>query len=80
MMGKASFREPFRGGLQDVRFAPYGDAGALEAEFAKAEAVGTPIAAFIVEPIQGEPADCGVSIMPRWCPISCASANQLVAV
>jgi putrescine aminotransferase len=54
LMGKAAFREPFRGGLQDVRFAPYGDAAALEAEFAKAEAVGTPIAAFIVEPIQGE--------------------------
>lgn len=54
MMGKASFREPFRGGLQDVRFAPFGDAAALEAEFAKAEAVGTPIAAFMVEPVQGE--------------------------
>jgi putrescine aminotransferase len=54
LMGKASFREPFRGGLQDVRFAPYGEASALEAEFAKAEAVGTPIAAFVVEPIQGE--------------------------
>ena len=54
LMGKASFREPFRGGLQDVRFAPYGDAAALEAEFSKAEAVGTPIAAFMVEPIQGE--------------------------
>jgi putrescine aminotransferase len=54
LMGKATFREPFRGGLQDVRFAPYGDADALEAEFAKAEAVGTPIAAFVVEPIQGE--------------------------
>jgi len=54
LMGKASFREPFRGGLQDVRFAPFGDANALEAEFAKAEAVGTPIAAFMVEPIQGE--------------------------
>jgi acetylornithine/succinyldiaminopimelate/putrescine aminotransferase len=54
LMGKATFREPFRGGLQDVRFAPYGDAGALEAEFVKAEGVGTPIAAFIVEPIQGE--------------------------
>ena len=26
LMGKATFREPFRGGLQDVRFAPYGDA------------------------------------------------------
>jgi putrescine aminotransferase len=54
LMGKASFREPFRGGLQDVRFAPYGDARALEAEFTKAEAVGTPIAAFVVEPVQGE--------------------------
>ncbi len=54
LMGKGSFREPFRGGLQDVRFAPYGDAAALEAEFAKAEAVGTPIAAFMVEPVQGE--------------------------
>jgi putrescine aminotransferase len=54
LMGKASFREPFRGGLQDVRFAPYGDARALEDEFAKAAAVGTPIAAFVVEPVQGE--------------------------
>jgi putrescine aminotransferase len=54
LMGKASFREPFLGGLQDVRFAPYGDASALEAEFAKAEAVGSPIAAFVVEPVQGE--------------------------
>lgn len=54
LMGKASFREPFRGGLQDVRFAPYGDSIALRAEFEKAEAVGTPIAAFIVEPVQGE--------------------------
>ena len=32
LMGKASFREPFAGGLQDVRFVPYGDADALEAE------------------------------------------------
>jgi len=54
LMGKASFREPFAGGLQDVRFAPYGDARALEAEFAKAAAVGEPIAAFVVEPVQGE--------------------------
>ena len=54
LMGKASFREPFRGGLQDVRFAPYGDARALEQEFAKAAEVGTPIAAFVVEPVQGE--------------------------
>lgn len=54
LMGKASFREPFRGGLQDVRFAAYGDANALESEFVKAEVVGTPIAAFVVEPVQGE--------------------------
>jgi putrescine aminotransferase len=54
LMGKATFREPFCGGLQDVRFAPYGDSIALRAEFEKAEAVGTPIAAFIVEPVQGE--------------------------
>ena len=54
LMGKASFRTPFSGGLQDVRFAPFGDAAALEQEFAKAEAVGTPIAAFVVEPVQGE--------------------------
>ena len=33
LMGKATFREPFRAGLQDVRFAPYGDANALESEF-----------------------------------------------
>jgi putrescine aminotransferase len=54
LMGKATFREPFLGGLQDVRFAPYGDADALEREFAKAAAVGTPIAGFVVEPVQGE--------------------------
>jgi len=33
LMGKASFREPFLYGLQDVRFVPYGDADALEHEF-----------------------------------------------
>ncbi len=54
LMGKASFREPFRGGLQDVRFVPFGDAGALEAELEKAAQVGTPIAGFVVEPVQGE--------------------------
>ena len=54
LMGKATFREPFRSGLQDVRFAPYGDADALQAEFEKADAVGTPIAGFVVEPVQGE--------------------------
>ena len=54
LMGKASFREPFAAGLQDVRFVAYGDADALEAELAKAEQVGTPVAGFVVEPVQGE--------------------------
>ena len=31
LMGKASFREPFLGGLQDVRFVPYGDADGVRA-------------------------------------------------
>jgi putrescine aminotransferase len=54
LMGKASFREPFLGGLQDVRFVPYGDAAAFEPECARADAVGTPFAGFVVEPVQGE--------------------------
>jgi putrescine aminotransferase len=54
LMGKSTFREPFATGLQDVRFVPFGDSGALEAEFAKADAIGSPFAAFVVEPIQGE--------------------------
>jgi putrescine aminotransferase len=54
LMGKASFREPFLGGLQDVRFVPYGDATAFEHECARADAVGTPFAGFVVEPVQGE--------------------------
>jgi len=54
LMGKASFREPFLGGLQDVRFVPYGDADAFEHECARADAVGTPFAGFVVEPVQGE--------------------------
>ena len=54
LMGKASFREPFLGGLQDVRFVPYGDATAFEHECTRADAVGTPFAGFVVEPVQGE--------------------------
>ena len=54
LMGKATFREPFATGLQDVRFVPFGDPEALEAEFMKAEAIGSPFAAFVVEPVQGE--------------------------
>jgi putrescine aminotransferase len=54
LMGKASFREPFQGGLQDVRFVPYGDAGALEDELRRCDAVGTHIAGVVLEPVQGE--------------------------
>lgn len=54
LMGKASFREPFLSGLQDVRFVPYGDADALEYEFQRCEAVGVQIAGVVLEPVQGE--------------------------
>jgi putrescine aminotransferase len=54
LMGKASFREPFQSGLQDVRFIPYGDAQALEDEFRRCEAVGVQIAGVVLEPVQGE--------------------------
>jgi len=54
LMGKASFREPFQSGLQDVRFVPYGDAGALEDELERCDAVGTHIAGVVLEPVQGE--------------------------
>jgi putrescine aminotransferase len=54
LMGKASFREPFQFGLQDVRFVPFGDADALEKEFQRCEAVGVQIAGVVLEPVQGE--------------------------
>jgi putrescine aminotransferase len=54
LMGKASFREPFQSGLQDVRFVPYGDGDALESEFRRCSAVGTHIAGVVLEPVQGE--------------------------
>lgn len=54
LMGKASFREPFQSGLQDVRFVPYGDADALEVEFRRCETVGIRIAGVVLEPVQGE--------------------------
>jgi putrescine aminotransferase len=54
LMGKASFREPFMGGLQDVRFIPYGDADALAEEFRRCDAVGVQIAGVVLEPVQGE--------------------------
>ena len=36
------------------RFVPYGDADALEQELAICDMIGFDIAAFIVEPVQGE--------------------------
>jgi len=54
LMGKASFREPFQSGLQDVRFVPYGDATALEDELERCDAVGTHVAGVVLEPVQGE--------------------------
>lgn len=54
LMGKASFRLPFEGGLQDVRFVPYGDADALDQQMCVLEAVGQLPAAIVVEPVQGE--------------------------
>ena len=54
LMGKASFREPFQAGLQDVRFVPYGDADALDNEFRRCDAVGVQIAGVVLEPVQGE--------------------------
>jgi acetylornithine/N-succinyldiaminopimelate aminotransferase len=48
LTGKASIREPFAPFGLDVRFVPYGDAGALRA------AVGPDCAAVFLEPTQGE--------------------------
>jgi putrescine aminotransferase len=54
LMGKASFREPFASGLQDVRFVPYGDADALDRQMCILEAVGQLPAGVVLEPVQGE--------------------------
>jgi putrescine aminotransferase len=54
LMGKGEYRLAFEPLLQDVYFTPFGDAGAVEAELKKAEAVGMAIAGVVVEPVQGE--------------------------
>ena len=66
LMGKASFREPFESGLQDVRFVPYGDADALESEFERCDAIGVHIAGLVLEPVQGEAG--GVVPPPEYFP------------
>ena len=54
LMGKSEFRRPFEPLLDNVHFVPYGDAMALEEELRKLDTLGTPIAAFVAEPVQGE--------------------------
>ena len=54
LMGKSVYRKPFEPLLGNVHFVPFGNAQALEQELEKHAALGTKIAAFICEPIQGE--------------------------
>jgi putrescine aminotransferase len=54
MMGKAIYRKPFEPLLEDVFFVDYGDARDLAKELRKLDDLGEDIAAFIVEPVQGE--------------------------
>lgn len=54
LIGKAVYKEPFEPLLENIHFVPFGDAQALEDELAKLKAVGTKIAAFVAEPVQGE--------------------------
>jgi putrescine aminotransferase len=54
LMGKSEYRRPFEPLLDNVHFIPYGDALALEEELQTLDTLGTPIAAFVAEPVQGE--------------------------
>lgn len=54
LIGKAVYRKPFEPLLDNVHFVPFGDAKALEEELKKLKVLGVDIAAFVVEPIQGE--------------------------
>ena len=78
LMGKASFREPFQSGLQDVRFVPYGDADALESEFRRCGAIGVQIAGVVLEPVQGEAG--GVVPPPEYFPRARALCTQYGAL
>lgn len=49
-----SYRSPFEPLPGDVTFVPFGDLDALEQSLAAADAEGDPVAAVVVEPIQGE--------------------------
>ena len=78
LMGKASFREPFQPGLQDVRFVPYGDADALDAEFRRCQSVGVQIAGVVIEPVQGEAG--GVVPPPEYFPRARAACTEYGAL
>jgi putrescine aminotransferase len=52
--GKRDFRVPFQPLMPGSRFVPFGDADALDRELAVCDMIGLDIAAFIVEPVQGE--------------------------
>ncbi|MEZ0449762.1 acetylornithine transaminase [Cellulomonas sp. ICMP 17802] len=67
---KAAYREPFEPLPGGVEFVPFGDTAALEAAFAEG---GDRVAAFFVEPIQGE---AGVRPLP---PGYLALARELTA-
>ncbi len=54
LMGKLRYRKAFEPLLADVTFVEFGDAEELEFEFEKADKIGWPIAALVLEPIQGE--------------------------
>lgn len=61
LLGKASYRKPFEPLLDHIHFVPFGNAKALEDELKKLKSLGAEIAAFIVEPVQGE---AGVIVPP----------------
>ncbi len=52
--GKAAWRQPFLPLVPGFVHVPFGDAGVIEKVLAAAEAVGDPVAAVLLEPIQGE--------------------------
>jgi putrescine aminotransferase len=52
--GKREFRVPFQPLMPGSRFVPYGDADAIDRELGICDMIGYDIAAFIVEPVQGE--------------------------
>ena len=54
LMGKAEYRKPFSPLLSNIHFVPFGNADELELELKKLQDVGAEIAAFVVEPVQGE--------------------------